>query len=47
VFKGADAETGKALGLTRHGERGLIVGKRYGLTQNIATGWRASTKKPL
>jgi hypothetical protein len=35
VLKGADAETGAALGLKRHGERGLIIGKRCGRTQNI------------
>lgn len=35
LLKGADAETGAALGLARHGERGLIIGKRCGRTQNI------------
>ena len=35
ILKGADAETGAALGLERYGERGLIVGKRCGRTQNI------------
>ncbi|OYU33333.1 MAG: hypothetical protein CFE35_20510 [Novosphingobium sp. PASSN1] len=35
ILKGADAETGATLGLTRHGERGLIIGKRCGRTQNI------------
>ena len=35
ILKGADAETGAALVLERYGERGLIVGKRCGRTQNI------------
>ena len=35
ILKGADAETGAALGLARYGEGGLIIGKRCGRSQNI------------
>ncbi|WP_156424922.1 hypothetical protein [Novosphingobium fuchskuhlense] len=35
VMKGADADAGAALGLARYGERGNVVGKRCGRTQNI------------
>jgi hypothetical protein len=42
LLKGADAETGAALGLARYGERGLIVGKRCGRTQNIGSGRKAT-----
>ncbi len=37
ILKGTDAKTGAALGLTRYGERGLIIGKRCGRSQNIGT----------
>ena len=35
ILKGADPETGAALGLARYGERGLIIGKRCGRSQNL------------
>jgi hypothetical protein len=35
LVKAASDETGRALGLPRYGEDGLIIGKRCGMTQNI------------
>jgi hypothetical protein len=35
LLKGADAETGRQLGLERYGEGGPIIGKRCGWTQNL------------
>jgi hypothetical protein len=35
LLKNADLETGNFLGLSRRGERGLIIGKRFGLTENL------------
>lgn len=37
VLKGASRDVGAALGLERCGERGLIVGKRCGRTQNVGS----------
>lgn len=35
VLKCASTQTGEALALPRHGEGGLVIGKRCGFTQNI------------
>jgi hypothetical protein len=43
LVKAADAETGRTLALARHGEGGLIEGKRAGWTQNIGKTARGRT----
>lgn len=41
LIKGASVETGRALGLPRHGEGGMVVGKRAGWSENIGAAARA------
>lgn len=41
LMKGADDETGTALGMKRFGESGIVIGKRCGWTQNIGAAAQA------
>jgi hypothetical protein len=43
LLKAASEETGRSLGLTRAGSSGLIVGKRWGCTQNIGPSRRQAS----
>ena len=46
LCKNADPATGRALGLSRYGERGRIIGKRCGWTQNLRRGVEVSRPRP-
>lgn len=45
ILKGASATVGQALALPRHGDSGLVVGKRCGWTQNIGKSERCRKKE--